>query len=120
MTKRRLAICLAIAVAIVLVVGLGAGCNPYLGSGTIVVKATLNGVDWPTTGTANVNYRLKLDSPPTNNMQGDTVPHTVQPAPAGDWTCTYISGGPGGVPTISASPSPHLDAGGTITFTLAF
>lgn len=83
MTKRRLVICLAIAVAIVLAVGLGAGCNPYLGSGTIVVKATLNGVDWPTTGTANVNYRLKLDSPPTNNMQGDTVPHTVQPCRPG-------------------------------------
>jgi hypothetical protein len=118
MTKRRLVICLAIAIAILLVMGLGANCIALFGSGTITIEATLNGQPWPTTGTESLNYKLTLALSPIPQY-GIRVPVSMQEA-VGDYTCTYISGGPGGVPSISASPSSHLDPGGQITFTLAF
>jgi hypothetical protein len=87
-------------------------------TGTIEVKATLDGSPWPSSGTGAVEYTLTLaGGSPTN---GSEVPKTFADMDTGDWTCAYVSGGPGTFVSITTAETQNLAAGETITFTLNF
>jgi hypothetical protein len=84
-------------------------------TGTIEVKATLDGSPW----TGAVSYTLTPGSgSPTN---GSSVDHSFT-LNADTYTCAYVSGGPAGASFVSITPSATqaLAAGGTTTFTLNF
>jgi hypothetical protein len=95
------------------------GCNGTPPTtGTIDVDATLDGSPWPSSGTGAVEYTLTVaGGSPTN---GSEVPKTFTDMDAGDWTCAYVSGGPGTFVDITTAATQNLAAGGTITFTLNF
>ena len=85
-------------------------------TGTIVVKATLDGSPW----TGNVSYTLTPTSgSPTS---GTYVEQTFTGVAAGNWTCAYVSGGPVGayLDSIAPSATQEVTAGVTKTFTLVF
>jgi len=86
--------------------------TPVGSTGTIIVQATLNGTSW----SGNVSYQLTGPS----SFSGSSVPSTFTSKPTGSWTLQYLSGGPGGTPSISPASTQTLSAGGTITFTLNF
>jgi len=87
-------------------------------TGTIVVNATLDGSPWPSSGTGAVEYTLSLaGGSPTS---GSEVPKTFAGMDTGDWTCAYVSGGPGTFVDITPTATQTLAAEGTITFTLNF
>jgi hypothetical protein len=115
MTKRLLAIYL---VLIVLLAGLVPSCTGGDGGGgggqgTIVVNATLCGNPWP----GNVSYTLTGPS----TINGNNVSASFSVA-TGNWTCAYISGGPGGAFLVDITPSATqtVSENGTSTFTLNF
>jgi hypothetical protein len=95
------------------------GCNGTPPTtGTIEVDATLDGSPWPSSGTGAVEYTLTVaGGSPTN---GSEVPKTFTDMDAGDWTCAYVSGGPGTFVDITTAATQNLAAEDTITFTLNF
>jgi hypothetical protein len=110
MTKKLLFICL---VSLVLVALFIPSCTGTPTTGTIEVKATLDGSPW----TGAVDYTL---TPTTGSpLSGTTVDKTFT-VDAGNWTCAYVSGGPGVFVSITPSPTQEVVAGGTKTFTLNF
>jgi len=84
-------------------------------TGTIDVKATLDGDPWD----GPLNYTLTPGS--GSPISGTDVPssHT---ADAGSWTCTYNGGAPDEATLVSITPSEtqELSADGTITFSFSF
>jgi hypothetical protein len=89
-------------------------------TGTIEVKATLDSVAWPSSGTDSVDYTLTPQS--GSPIDGDTVPDTFT-VDAGNWTCAYVAGGPVGADfiDITTSETQEVTAGGNpVTFTLNF
>jgi hypothetical protein len=114
--KGFIGICSVLAIAIMLLAVLVPGCTPT--TGTIEVKATLDGAPWPSTGTGAVNYTLTLagGAAPTN---GTVVPKTFTVDP-GSWTCAYVAGGPGIFVSITPSATQSVAVGETKTFTLNF
>ncbi len=115
MTKRLLAVYL---VLIVLLAAFIPGCTPTPTTGTIEVKATLDGAPWPSSGTGAVDYTLTGPAG-TSSINGTEVPDTFTVA-AGDWTCAYVSGGPGTFVDITPSATQSVAVNGTKTFTLNF
>jgi hypothetical protein len=110
MTKKLLFICL---VSLVLVALFIPSCTGTPTTGTIEVKATLDGSPW----TGAVDYTL---TPTTGSpLSGTTVAKTFT-VDASNWTCAYVSGGPGVFVSITPSPTQEVVAGGTKTFTLNF
>jgi hypothetical protein len=103
-------------VLLILVISLAVfvpGCDGEIPLGTIEVKATLDGSPW----TGDVDYTL---TPATgSSFAGTSVDKTFIEDP-GDWTCAYISGGPGTFVSITPAETQNLAAEGTITFTLNF
>jgi len=88
------------------------GCTPT--TGTIEVKATLDGLTWE----GLVDYTLTgpgAASPISGTSVNAT--HTVDP---GSWNCTYDGGGPGVFVDITPTPPQTVTAGETTTFTLNF
>jgi hypothetical protein len=109
-------------VSLILVLSLAVfvpGCNGTPPTtGTIEVNATLDGSPWPSSGTGAVEYTLTLaGGSPTS---GSEVPKTFTGMDAGDWTCAYVSGGPGTFVNITQAETQNLAGEGTITFTLNF
>jgi len=102
-------------ILLVLVVSLGvlgSGCPPT--GGTIEVYATLDGLPWE----GLVDYTLTPDT--GSPINGTSVNATHSSAAAGNWTCAYVSGGPGLFVDITPSPTQTLADGATIDFTLNF
>jgi len=118
MRKGLFAICSVLLVLVVSIAALGPGCTPT--TGTIEVKATLDGVAWPSSGTGAVTYTLTGPGAAAPTViDGTKVPDSFS-GDAGNWTCAYISGGPGTFVDITTSATQSVTAGGTITFTLNF
>ena len=117
MRKGLFAICSVLLVLVVSIAALGPGCTPT--TGTIEVKATLDGSPW----TGAVDYTLTGPGAAAPTViDGDTVPDTFT-ADAGNWTCAYDgTGGPDGATLIgiATSETQSLAEGETITFTLNF
>jgi len=109
MTKRLLAIYL---VLVVLLAAFIPGCTGPT-TGTIEVKATLDGAPWA----GNVSYKLSPTSGADVNGTAVAANFTVA---AGNWTCAYVSGGPGIFVNITPSTTQEVVAGGTKTFVLNF
>ena len=109
MTKRLLAVYL---VLVVLLAAFIPGCTPT--TGTIEVKATLDGAPW----TGAVEYTLTGPAG-TSSINGSSVDDTFN-AGAGSWTCAYVSGGPGTFVNITPSATQSVAVGETTTFTLNF
>ena len=115
MRKRFLAICSVLSAAIVLV-AMVPGCDGGATTGTIDVDATLDGLPW----SGAVEYTLTGPGAAAPTIiNGSSVPNS-HTAEAGNWTCAYVSGGPGIFVNITPSPAQELSAGGTIGFTLNF
>lgn len=114
MGKRLVAIYSVSVVAVVLLAILVPSCIPPERC-TIEVRASLDGSLW----TGAVQYKL---TGPGGAISGDVVPETSRNVHCGNWTCSYISGGPGEayLNSIMPSPSQSVSEGGTITFTLEF
>ena len=89
------------------------GCEGEIPLGTIEVEATLDGSPW----TGDVDYTL---TPATGSGFGGTSVDDTFIEDPGDWTCAYISGGPGTFVDITPTATQTLAAEGTITFTLNF
>ena len=87
-------------------------------TGTIDVNATLDGSPWPSSGTGAVEYTLTVAG--GSPINGTEVPKTFTDVDAGDWTCAYVSGGPGTFVDITTSATQSVVAGETTTFTLNF
>jgi hypothetical protein len=79
-----------------------------------VIRHTGGDVSWlgPATYT--------LEGPET--IEGSSVPHPYQGMPVGEYTLTYVSGGPPDASFLCVAPSPTqvLSTGDTVTFTLEF
>ena len=89
------------------------GCEGEIPLGVIEVTATLDGSPW----TGAVDYTL---TPATgSSFAGTSVNKTFIEDP-NDWTCAYISGGPGTFVNITPAETQNLAAEDTITFTLNF
>ena len=108
MRKGLLAISLVLLLSLAFVVP---SCNPT--TGTIEVKATLDGAAW----TGAVSYTLTPVS--GTAASGSTVSKSFTLV-AGTWTCAYVSGGPGAFVNITPSATQTLVVGETKTFTLNF
>ena len=118
MRKGLFAICSVLLVLVVSIAALGPGCTPT--TGTIEVEATLDGVAWPSSGTGAVTYTLTGPGATAPTViDGTKVPDSFS-GDAGNWTCAYVSGGPGTFVNITPSATQEVSAGGTITFTLEF
>jgi len=120
MRKGVFAICSVLLLLVVSLAVLVPGCGGT--GGTIDVNATLDGVDWPSSGTGAVDYTLTGPGAAAPTViNGSSVPDSHS-GDAGNWTCAYVSGGPAGAHfiDITDSATQELSAGGTITFTLNF
>jgi hypothetical protein len=109
MKKLLLAIC---SILLISIAALVPGCNGT--TGTIEVDATLDGSPW--TGAVDYTLTPGTGSPVSGTSVDDTF--TVD---AGNWTCAYVSGGPGVF--VSYTPEPptqEVNAGDTVGFTLNF
>ena len=114
MRKRIFSIWSVLVVLVVSVAVLVPSCTPT--TGTIEVKATLDGAPWY----GAVDYTLTgpgATAPTIINGTSVSTNHTVE---AGNWTCAYVSGGPGTFVNITSSATQEVSAGGTTTFTLNF
>ena len=83
-------------------------------TGNLLVNATLNGSPW----TGQVAYMISGPFRSNDNQ----VPRTYNGIPVGNYTLTYMSGGPAGATLTGISPSPNqiMTAGRTIGFNLNF
>lgn len=115
MRKGLFAICSVLLVLIVSLALLVPSCTQTPTTGTIQVKATIDGTPW----TGAVNYTLIPAS--GSNITGNNVTASFSVA-AGNWTCAYVSGGPPAAYFVNITPSAtqSVSAGGNITFTLNF
>jgi hypothetical protein len=116
MRKRFFPICAVLLVLVVSIVALVTSCTPTGPTRcAIEVKATLDGSPW----IGAVQYTL---TGPGGSISGDTVPETFSNVDCGNWTCAYVSGGPGGayLDSITPSPTQSVSEAGTIAFTLEF
>jgi hypothetical protein len=82
-------------------------------TGTIEVKATLDGAPW--TGAVDYTLTPASGSPVNGSSVDDSFTED-----AGTLTCAYVSGGPGAFVDITTAETQNLIADGTITFTLNF
>jgi hypothetical protein len=82
-------------------------------TGTIQVKATLDGVPW----TGAVSYTL---TPATGTATSGSSVDKSFTLEAGTWTCAYVAGGPGAFVDITPSATQTLATGQGVTFTLNF
>ena len=115
MKRKFFAICSVLVTAIVLIAVLVPGCDGGT-TGTIEVDATLDGLPW----SGAVEYTLTGPGAAAPTIiNGSSVPNS-HTAEAGNWTCAYVSGGPGIFVNVTPSPAQELSAGGTIGFTLNF
>jgi hypothetical protein len=114
MKKRLYAIWSILLVFVVSIAVLVPGCDGGT-TGTIEVKATLDGDPWP--GPLSYTLTPGAGSP----ISGTDVPGSHS-ADAGSWTCSYDGGGPDGATSggIAPSETQELSGGETITFTLNF
>lgn len=108
MRKGLLAISLVLLLSLAIVFP---SCTPT--TATIEVKATLDGVPW----TGAVSYTLTPTSGTATSGSTVDKSFTVE---AGNWTCVYVTGGPGAFVNITPSATQTLAAGETKTFTLNF
>jgi len=90
------------------------GCTPT--TGTIEVKATLDGSPW----TGAVDYTLTGPGATAPTVINGTSVDDTFTADPGSWTCAYVSGGPGIFVDITTSATQSVVAGETTTFTLNF
>jgi hypothetical protein len=83
-------------------------------TGNVVVNATLNGSPW----SGVVSYMLSGPFRSNDNQ----VPRTYNNVPIGNYTLTYMSGGPAGsvLTGITPAPTQSLASGRTIGFNLNF
>lgn len=83
-------------------------------TGNVVVTASLNGSQW----SGPVSYMLSGPFQSNDNV----VPRTYNGVPAGNYTLTYMGGGPNGAIMTGISPAPtqSLANGRTIGFNLNF
>jgi len=83
-------------------------------TGNVVVNATLNGSPW----SGVVSYMLSGPFQSNDNQ----VPRTYNNVPVGNYTLTYMGGGPAGAALTSITPAPtqSLTGGRTIGFNLNF
>jgi hypothetical protein len=111
---------IALAVIAVIILNLIPGCVPVQAKQTAEVKATLDGADWPSSGTGAVNYKLTGPGP-ASPISGTEVPASFSVNP-GNWACAYVSGGPAGAYLVDITPSgpQSVAQNATITFTLNF
>ena len=86
-------------------------------TGTIDVDATLDSSPW----SGAVDYTLTGPGAVAPTViNGASVPNSHTDVDAGDWTCAYVSGGPGTFVDITTSATQSVVAGETTTFTLNF
>lgn len=83
---------------------------------TIEVDATFDGAPW----SGAVDYTLAGPGAAAPTIINGTSVSTTHTVDCGNWTCAYVSGGPGVFVNITPSPNQTVSAGGTITFTLNF
>jgi len=105
-------------VLLILAISLGVlmpGCEGEPTTGTIIIKATLDGSPW----TGNLTYVL---TPSTGGPINGLCVEDDFIAGSAWWSLTYISAGPDGAHCVNITPSSRqlLTQGGTITFTLNF
>jgi hypothetical protein len=83
-------------------------------TGNVVVNATLNGSQWA----GAVSYMLSGPFQSNDNQ----VPRTYNGVPVGNYTLTFMGGGPSGATLTSITPAPtqSLTNGRTIGFNLNF
>jgi hypothetical protein len=111
MRKGFFAICSILLVLVVSIAVLVSSCASAAKC-TIEVKATFDGFPW----TGAVNYML---IGPTSNATGTSVSTNFTVA-CGNWTCAYVSGGPGVFVNIIESATQEVSAGSPTTFILNF
>jgi hypothetical protein len=110
MRKGFFAICSILLVLVVSIAVLVSSCGSA--KCTIEVKATFDGFPW----TGAVNYML---IGPTSNVTGTSVSDNFT-VTCGNWTCAYVSGGPGVFVNIIESATQEVSAGSPTTFILNF
>jgi hypothetical protein len=110
MRKGLLAISLVLLLSLAIVFP---SCTGPATTGTINVKATLDGVPW----TGAVSYNL---TPASGTGTSGTSVDKSFTLEAGTWTCAYVSGGPGAFVNITPSATQTLASGQGVTFTLNF
>ena len=115
MKKKIFSIWSVLLVLVVSIAILVPGCTPT--TGTIEVDATLDGSPW----SGAVDYTLTGPGAAAPTIiNGSSVPGSHS-GDAGNWTCAYVSGGPGVFVGIRPDPpTQEVTAGGTIDFTLNF
>lgn len=88
-------------------------------AGTVTVQATLNGVHWPSSGTASLSYTMACGP---QSITGITVPSTGSNISPGSCTLIYTGGGPPSSTFSSVTPSftQTVATGQTIAYTLNF
>jgi uncharacterized protein (DUF2141 family) len=87
---------------------------PQPQTGTVMVKANLDGAPW----TGSVDYTVSGPQ----NYSGSSVDQSFSNIPVGDYTVGYSSGGPSGATLSDITPNSTqtLANGGSVTFTLNF
>lgn len=87
-------------------------------SGTIFIKATLDGAPWPASGSVSMSYSITG----ADNLNGTQMPATFLNVQAGSYNFNWSGGGPtGGSPTsIQPSSSQILFDDNAISYTLNF
>lgn len=87
---------------------------PQPQTGTVMVKANLDGAPW----TGSVDYTVSGPQ----NYSGSSVDQSFSNVPVGSYTLGYSSGGPSGATLSDISPNSTqtLADGGSVTFTLNF
>jgi hypothetical protein len=114
MVRRKiLSIWSILLILVVSVAVLVPGCEGEIPLGVIEVRATLDGLPW----TGAVDYIL---TPASGSPFGGTSVNKTFIEEPGEWTCEYISGGPGAFVDITPAETQTLAAEETIIFTLNF
>jgi hypothetical protein len=113
MKRKIVSIWSVLLILVVSVAVLVPGCEGEIPLGVIEVRATLDGSPW----TGPVEYIL---TPASGSPFGGTSVNKTFVEDPGEWTCAYISGGPGTFVDITPTETQTLAEGETITFTLNF
>jgi len=95
---------------------------PPVSTGDLYIRATLNGVPWPASGS---DSSIKADYATPYGSGANlpvTIPTNSPSLTVGNYTFTYVSGGPAGAVFTDTTPSATqtLTAGGSVTFTFNF
>jgi hypothetical protein len=119
--RKIFSICSILLVLLVSIAVLVPSCAPT--TGTIKVKATLDGSAW--TGAVQYTLTAWTGTGAGSSINGTSVDASYSVDP-GIWACAYASGGPAGASfvnitvNITTSTNQTVIAGGTVTFTLNF